>query len=313
MKDRRMISTRALQRAAWIATAAWIAVLASFAGYYVLDRYLHANEKSPAELQIENLEETVHQDPRNPDARIMLAESYLRSGRYEEALAQVEQVSSLYPDHPNALLIAGICHVQLEQPEAALHPLHRFVEMRQDQPMAHSDMILEAAYYYLGESYLKLERAADAIPVLEAALLIRPTDADALYQAGLAYQATDQPQTALERYHAAVRLVPDFTEVYQGMASIYSDLDQPGYENYALGMVAFSRQEYRQAMRHLEKAVEVLPNFSPAFLGAGLVYERLGQLEEALPPLRRALELNPQDFATQQALGRVEEALSQEN
>jgi tetratricopeptide (TPR) repeat protein len=234
MKDRRLISTRTLQRAAWIAMAALIAVLASFAGYYIWDRYIHANEKSPVELNIENLEETVHQDPRDPDARILLAESYLRSGRYEESLEQAEQVSSLYPDHPNALLIAGISHVRMDQPEAALQPLHRFVKMRQGQPMAKSDVILEAAYYYLGESYLKLERAAEAIPVLEAALLIRPTDADALYQAGLAYQATDQPQTALERYHAAVRLVPDFTEAYQGMASIYSDLDQPGYENYAL-------------------------------------------------------------------------------
>jgi tetratricopeptide (TPR) repeat protein len=243
----------------------------------------------------------------------MLAESYLRSGKHAAALEQAEQVSRMYPDNPSALLIAGISHVRLDQPQAALRPLHRFVEMRQDQPMAHSDIILETAYYYLGESYLQLERPVEAIPLLEAALRIRPTDADALYQAGLAYQAAEQPQTALERFHAAVRLVPDFVEAYQGMASIYAELDQPDHENYALGMVAFSRRDYRVAARHLEKAVDALPDFAPAHLGLGLAYERLGELEDALPPIRQALELDPNDFATQQAIGRIERTLNQGN
>jgi tetratricopeptide (TPR) repeat protein len=313
MQGHRLISTRMLQHAAWLVLAALVAVLAVFASYYIWDRYLHTAEKSPAERNIEALEETIHQDPRDPDARIVLAESYLRTGRYAEALEQAKQVSSLYPDNPNALLIAGICYVRLDQPKAALRPLQRFIDLRRDLSLARSDTVLEAAYYYLGESYLKLDRAVDAIPVLEEALLIVPTDADALYQAGLAYQATDQPQTALERYHGAVRLVPDFTEAYQEMAGIYANLGQPGYENYALGMVAFSRQEYRQAMRYLEKAVDVLPDFAPALLGAGLVYERLGQLDKALPPIQYALELNPDDFATQQAAGRIEQALKQEN
>ncbi len=313
MQDRRLIDTRTLQRAAWLALAALIVVVVSFAGYYIWDRYIHAGEKSPTELNIEYLEESVHQDPRDPDVRLLLAESYLRSGRYAAALEQAEQVSSLYPDNPSALLIAGICHVRMDQPQAALHPLLSFVEMRQDQPMAHSDIILETAYYYLGESYLALERPAEAIPYLEAALLIRPTDADALYQAGLAYQAAAQPQTALERYHAAVRLVPDFVEAYQGMAGIYAELDQPDHENYALGMVALSRQDYRESARYLEKAVDALPDFAPAHLGVGLAYERLGEFEDALPPIRRALELNPHDFVAQQAIGRIERTLSQEN
>lgn len=312
-KDRRLISTRALQRVTWIALAALIAVLLSFASYYIWDRYVHVGDQSPLELDIEHLEETVHQDPQDPEARLVLAESYLGSGQYAQALEQAEQVSSLYPDNPTALLISGISYVRLDRPEAAVRPLQRFIEMRRDLPMAHSDIILEAAYYYLGESYLKLKRPAVAIPFLEAALLIKPTDADALYQVGLAYQATDQPKTALERYHSAVRLVPDFAEAYQGMATAYSDLDQPGHENYALGMVAFSQQEYRRALRHLQDAIETEPDFAPALLGAGLVYERLGQLDEAMPLIQQTLELNPNDFVAQQAMGRIQEALKVED
>ena len=98
-----------------------------------------------------------------------------------------------------------------------------------------------------GESYVKLNQPAEAIPVLEAALVINRTDADALYQLGLAYQASGQPQTALERYHQAVRLVPDFVQVYQGMIESYSALGQPHPVAYARGMEAFCLQDYEAA------------------------------------------------------------------
>jgi tetratricopeptide (TPR) repeat protein len=313
MEDRRLISTKALQYAAWGAFLVLAAVLASFAAIYVWDRYIHAGDQSPVQLEIQSLEQAVHQDPRNPEARIGLAEVYLLSGRYAEAVEQAEQVSSLFPDNTNALLTAGIGYVRMGQPEAALYPLRRFVELRGERPMARVDTSLEAAYYFLGESYVGLGRPAEAIPVLEAALLISPTDADALYQAGLAYQALLQPEMALERYHKAVRLVPDFAEAYAGMVESYSTLNQPNHEDYARGMVAFSRGDYRSAISYLENASEALPDFAPAFLGVGLAYERTGRLEAASAAIQRALELNPDDFAAQQASGRIETALSQGN
>ncbi len=90
--------------------------------------------------------------------RITLAESYLRAGSYVEALEQADQVLRLYPDNVSALLIAGVSQIRLDRPEAALEPLHRFVDLRKGGPMARSDTALEAAYFYLGESYVRLGR-----------------------------------------------------------------------------------------------------------------------------------------------------------
>jgi tetratricopeptide (TPR) repeat protein len=304
--DRPSSSTQNLQRAIWIVLAVLIAVVVVFFGYYVWDRYVHLGDQSSIDVGAADLERAIRDDPQNVEARVALAESYLSAGQVEKALEQAVQVLSQYPENHGALLIAGMAYVHLDQPEAALAPLERFVALRKEGPMAQADTALEAAYYFLGESYVKLNRPAEAIPVLEAALAISPADADALYQAGLAYQATGQPEAALERYHRAVRLVPDFAEAYSGMVEAYTATGQSDYKEYAQGMEAFSLGDYKAALSHLEGATQALPEFTPAFLGLGLTYEKMSQWEAAESAIARALELDPQDFAAQQALGRIQ-------
>jgi tetratricopeptide (TPR) repeat protein len=310
---RRQLSTKTIQRAFWIALVLLLITVTGFAGYYIADRYLYAEDQTPAELDIARMEDAIHQQPQDTELRVALAESYLRMGWYAQALEQADQVMRQHPESASASLIAGISHVRLERPEAALGPLHNFVALRKDGPLARTDSALEAAYYYLGESYAQLGRPAEAIPLFESALVINPVDADALYQLGLAYEADGQPELAVQRYQAAVRLVPDFAEVYQAMVDSYSALEKPNYVTYAQGMVAFSQKDYQAAASHLERATEALPDFAPAFLGLGLVYENMGSMQPALSALQRALELDPADFAAQQALGRIQAATETQN
>ncbi len=300
--------TQTIQRVFWIVLGLLLVVLVTFAGYYIWDRYIHAEGQAPVELDIASMEEAIHQDPQDPELRVVLAESYLRVGEHARALEQAEQVLGHYPEDAGALLIAGIAHVRMGHPEAALAPLQSFVALRKVGPMARADQALEAAYYFLGESYLEVGRPAEAIPVLEAALQISPVDADALYQLGLAYNANGQSELAVQSYQDAVRLVPDFAEVYRAMVDSYSALDLPDYVAYARGMLAFAQEDYRAALSHLEQATDALPDFAPAFLGLGLTYERMEDLQPALLAIERALELDPGDFATQQALGRMQAA-----
>jgi tetratricopeptide (TPR) repeat protein len=256
------------------------------------------------------MEKTIRQDPENPEARLALAEYYLNGGMYQEALDQANQVLSFYPEDEGALLISGIAYVHSNQAEAALEPLEKFVALRKEGAMAGVDTVLETAYYFLGESYVKLNRPAEAISVLEAALVISRTDADALYQLGLAYQASGQPEAALERYHEAVRFVPNFVEVYSGMIESYSALERPDHVAYARGMQAFCLQDYGTAQTHLEHATEALPDFAPALLGLGLTYEKVGDLHAALTAIQRVLDLNPNDLAARQALGRIQATMN---
>ncbi|RME45350.1 MAG: tetratricopeptide repeat protein [Caldilineae bacterium] len=304
------LSTKTLQRTIWLVGIVLVLVVLSFGGYYYWDRYIHLGDKSPLEVDIAHLEQAIRDDPQNPDARVALAEYYLTKGMYPDAIEQANQVLNAYPDNQGAMLVAGVAAVRMNKPEEALEPLEKFVALRKDGPMANTDTALETAYYFLGESYMALDRPQDAIPVLEGALVINRTDADALYLLGQAYQATGRPEDALQQYQKAVRLVPDFTEAYTAMIEAYSTLNQEDYVAYARGMQAFTLKDYQTARTHLEYATNALPDFAPAFLGLALTYEKLGQPQAALQAVDRALDLDPTDFAAQQAYGRLQSILN---
>ncbi|GAB4436338.1 MAG: hypothetical protein Kow0031_18080 [Anaerolineae bacterium] len=305
-------SNRLLTGAVLLLAAATVGLLLTFAGYYYWDRYVgRLGDQSPLEQEISRLEAAIHDNPQDPALRLSLAEFYLAQGLNHDAAAQAGQILAHDPANEGALLIQGMSFFRLNQPQAALDPLEKFVAMRRSQSLAHADTALEAAYYFLGVSYLQLERPKLAIPLLEEALLINRADADALYQLGQAYAATGQPQRALEQYHQAIRLVPDFTEVYAGMIEAYSALSQPGQVAYARGMQAFSQRDFATARTELEAAVAARPDFIPAQLGLGLTLEKQGEFAAALTIAQRVIELEPDNFAAQQLFRRAEITLKQ--
>ncbi len=312
-KPKLALSTRTLTRVIVAVVIMLVLVAGGFGGYYYWDRYLHAGDKSPLELDIDHLQQAIRDDPQNPDTRLALAQFYLAKGMMADAYEQATQVLTAFPDNDGAMLVAGIAGARMQKYEIAVDPLEKFVAAHKDSPMANADTALETAYYFLGESYLQLNQAENAIASFKGALAITPTDADALYQLGKAYQTVGKPEQALEQYQKAVRLVPDFTEAYTGMIESYTSLNQPEYVAYARGMQAFSMKDFNTAQIHLERAAETLTDFAPAYLGLGLTYEKLGLYDKALTALSRGIELNPNDFAIQQSYARVQATLNGQN
>jgi tetratricopeptide (TPR) repeat protein len=304
---------RSFRRAIWLTAAVLAVLLVVFAGYYYWDRYanplVRAKDKAPVEMRIEMIEEAIRKDPQNPEKRVALAEAYLQNGMAQQALDQATQVLKFYPENEGALLVSGNALVRLGQADRALAPLEQFIALRARKSVADADTRQETAYYFLGEAELKLGHYDKAIAALQAALAIDPVDADALYQVGLAYQASGQPKIALDRLSKAARLVPDFAEVYAALDRVYADLGQPDHQAYARGMQAFARGNSAAALPQLEQATRQLPDFAPAFLGLGLAYEKAGRQADALKAVQRALELTPHDFGAQQAYGRLQAGL----
>jgi len=285
---------------------------AGFAGYYYWDRYVHLGDVSPIERQIARLQEAIQQNPSDPEPRVALAEFYLGKQMYDEALEQALQVMEAYPDFDRAYLVAGVAYVRTKRCEEALSPLEQFIEMRKDLPTAKLDPALETAYYFAGYCYNQAGKNEEAIAALEAAINIEPTDADALYELGRAYLQAERYDEAVKTLHRAVRLVPDFNEAYAALEEAYTALGKEDYAQYARGMQAFSQGKFDAARKDLEAASQALPDFAPVFLGLGLTYEQLGMYDHALQAVQRALELEPNDLAARQALGRLQSILDAE-
>lgn len=303
------LRSRDLVRYIWTAALALAATTGLFFAYYYQDRYVRSGDVSPLDISIERMESAVTENPSDPRARVQLAEFYLGKGMYAQSLELTGQVLALYPEDNDALLISGIAATRSGDPQQALLPLEKFVSLRKDSPMAMEDPQLQTAYYFIGENYNALGQPEQAISALHQALQITPTDADTLYQLGLASKSLGNLEEAAEFFTQAVLLVPDFTEAYGGMAEVYDGLNMPDHAEYAAGMQDFASRDYRSAEKHLSTAAAALPAFAPAHYGLALTYEKLNRMNDALISIRVASILDPENFAIMQTLGRIEAAI----
>ena len=195
-------------------------------------------------------------------------------------------------------------------PADAIAPLQKYVDANKGSEMPALNKSLISAAYYLGDSYLQLKQPDKAVVPLEQTLGWDSTDSDALYKLGLAYTALKEYDKAEEVFQNAITFVPDFTEVYQAMAVAYQANQQPALVDYANGMVAFSKKDYKTALSLLLKAVEVRQDYAPVYDGLGLTYEALNDLPNAKSSYEMAIKLSPNDLTATSNLQRVQALLN---
>src|SRR4030042_3878215 len=64
---------------------------------------------------------------------------------------------------------------------------------------------------------------------------------------------------------------------------------------FEVGLALFNQGQYEESMEHFERSTELNPEFCRSYLYIGRVYLNIGKWQEALPPLRHALRLAPEE------------------
>jgi tetratricopeptide (TPR) repeat protein len=300
-----------LKRWIYIAVAALVVVVAVFAVLYYRDRYATPSGVVDAPGPVEALEAQVKANPTDVNARLSLANNYLAHKRYADAIKQAQEVATAYPKNDGALLLLGVAYNLNGNPTQAVTELNAYLKVHKKDPHSQVDSRLEAAYYFLGDSYLTLKKPADALKQLKNAIALNPTDADALYKLGVAEAASGKPKDAVSHFELATQLVPDYKEAYQGLVGAYKALGEQDLAGYAGGMVDYASGDYKAALAALEPLAAKNKDSVPTLLGLGLTYEALDQPAKAKVVLKSALDQQPGNVAVKQALGRVTEALQQ--
>lgn len=308
--SRYLSSNKQVTRIIVFTVIALVLAVGSFAGYYWYDRF-YSGQQSAEKVSLAQAEKAVVDNPSDLTARLKLAETYLVYTRYDDALAQASQVFASDPTLPRAWLIMGIANASNGHPADAITPLTNYVNQFKDEEMAGLDLALHSAAYFLGDSYLQLGQAENAIPPLEMCVNWTQSDADAMYKLGQAYSNVGRYEEALRMYEMAVSFVPNFTEVYQGMETVYQALNEPALVDYAKGMVAFSNKEYKSALDLLLQSAKVKTDFAPVFAGLGLTYESLNDLQNAKSSFDTAVSLDPSNYTAVRGAERVAALLKQ--
>lgn len=205
------ISSRQLD-VALKAVAALVVVALLYLAYTAWDYQRRTQTTTIAARAVENLAEAVRRDPKNPGARILLAQALAGQGRLNEAIEQFQAALKLDEENTAALEGLGMIALKQQQWATAQGYFQRIIDSLRGGPMAGSDARLERAYYYLGVTLIKRKQYEDAVGYLKEALRIRRDASDTHYALSVAYRELgieDKSRKELETALAFDPLLPE--------------------------------------------------------------------------------------------------------
>lgn len=151
----------------------------------------------------------------------------------------------------------------------------------------------------LGIIALQGRRFDEAAGLLARAVTVRPGDAAAHNNYGIALARLMRFEDTLASYRRALRIEPDFAEAHYNLGNALKDL-----------------RRFDEALHSYERAYAIKPTYAEAYNNHGFALQQLERLDGALASYARALELKP-DYAGAHynrgnalaKLGRLDEAL----
>ncbi len=174
----------------------------------------------------------------------------------------------------------------------------------------------------VAQIHLEAKRTEQARRVLEQAIAIDPSSAEAWNELGGVEMAEGNPKGAIERYLRALDLKSDLPYALLNAAQAYADLgDQASAEKFfrraleadpqsaeaanGLGLALANENHLDEAKRAFERAIEIRRDYASAINNLGVLYTTRGDMNNAIAAFRYGIQVAPDEDLLYLNLGRV--------
>jgi Flp pilus assembly protein TadD len=247
--------------------------------------------------------------PSDPRAHFQYAVCLLSLGRNDEARAQFEQVRKLAGESRYTTYYLGRLDLLSNDYSSAIKRLSSIAEKPPFPDTA----------FYLGAAYISSDDVQDGIKWLEHAAKLQPTDYRVHYRLARAYSTAGRQQDAGREYSLYNQFLNEHkntetearacTEALRTQPRTAHDLCQHMFDPNdpekltLLGQLYGDAGAYQQAVDPLKRAVELDPKSYEAWHDLGLTYFHLQQYADARGPLEKATALRPEAYGSVVVLG----------
>jgi tetratricopeptide (TPR) repeat protein len=261
----------------------------------------------------------------DPEALLALAVLENEAGAYDDAirhaLAIVRQGSYAAKLRASAAGIAGLSFESLGKEQEAIEQLILATQLDPSQ---------ETPYLSLAALYAKAQRFKDAVSVLEMARPHLPDSPDLLLALGSDLVSAGEYRDAVRILTVLIEKHPDQFEAYKQLAEAHRNLDQADQATQTLrklgerkpdfpmlhvmtaqSLLAEAPVDHSKVLQELAEAEKANPADSEIYYLRGKVLAALNRYAEAVPALRRAIELQPADTSSYYQLGLAYQRLGQ--
>lgn len=240
------------------------------------------------------------ENPKDPRPYLYSGIGLIKAGRRKDAGVELNQVAVLKPRDANLAVVLARALVDLDQLEMAARTLSEWED---------SALLSDDGLWFLADLYYRLKLSDEALRVLEKLAQRKPDDKRVELRRGELFLMGRNAEQALNSFQRAVESQPDQALAYYGLGRAWhlkKDLqtarqyarkavdlepDNPTYLQL-LGTICNASGESKEAIHHLERAVQSPAASSKVYFDLGQAYRRAGDLPKALQALKRYKEID---------------------
>jgi tetratricopeptide (TPR) repeat protein len=253
----------------------------SDAAYYY--RAVTLIQKGEPRLAEQDLVKAIELNPRLLDARLILAESYLRDRNKDLARQQIDLAQRIAPQDVRVLTLLGNLKVLEQDIKGAEEAFKQLVELHPSDP---------SGYVRMGVFYGAGGRLPDAEKNLRKALELNADQRDAHgVLTGLYIQQ--------KKYDEALRLCATQKQRLEKQPSALA------FVEYLEGRIYTIKGDLAKGLQHFEKAIELDPNILGAYEAMAQIHYREKRIDEARKEYEGIVAKNPRHIAGYMALGTI--------
>ena len=248
------------------------------------------------------------------------AKNLVALGRHYDALTVLNRVQIVKPYQMNLWQNKASVLQALDRPQEAVRVereiINNYNKALRKQPQNHN------LWFARGNFYAEREQYQQAIESYDKAIAIKPDFYRVLLAKGKTLGAMGRDEEALSTLDKALSIRPKSYLAWQAKGSIYRDNQNDTERAIAAydrgidlnprsgslwrdrGLALIQQRNYTEAIESLAKASKLTPLDTQTWAGLAIAWNNLGQPQQALSAIDRALFLEPQnmDFWSQKGL-----------
>ncbi|MBF0345660.1 MAG: tetratricopeptide repeat protein [Nitrospirae bacterium] len=244
-----------------------------------------------------------------PLTRDNLVSTYIKKGKYEDAIKELNESLIYEPNDTEAHIRLGLLYVNQKRIDDAVKSFKKATALN-------SSLVMPR--YYLGLVYVDLDRFEEAIHEFRSAALLNPKLGRIYVALGDTFLKQKKLEEALVEYEKGQAITQDKPDptMFLRLCDVYKMLGREvesssacktaleyNSKNISEHIVHFKLGEIHEQQGNLtdaateySMAIELNPNYAEAHNNLGVVYGKQGKLDDALKEIDKALSIKP-DYA----------------